>query len=344
MRCLTLADALRKQGAECVFVCRLHVGTLMSQITQRGHRGLSLPALTTDVYIGNGLPSHTYWLGTDWQADARDTQATIEAEQLDWLVIDHYALDYRWEQSLRPYCKRMMVIDDLADRSQVCDVLLDQNLGRVEDDYLGLIPQDCKCLIGPKYALLRPEFAEQRSESLKRRKPAQLKHILISMGGIDKDNITCHVLNSLSSFKLTQDMRITVVMGLQAPWLLSVQQKAASMAIRTQVLAGVNDMAKLMKESDLMICAAGGTSWERCCLGVPGIQLVLAENQVGIATALARAGAAITANRDTLSAVLSHLSTSEDAKRDLLAMTHAARSIVDGFGARYVVNVLVEGK
>lgn len=238
----------------------------------------------------------------------------------------------------------MMVIDDLADRSHVCDLLLDQNLGRVAGDYRGLIPPDCKLLIGSKYALLRPEFAQQRSESLIRRDQAQLKHILISMGGIDKDNITCCVLESLSSYNLTQDMRITVVMGLQAPWLPSVKQKAASMAIQTQVLAGVSDMAKLMKESDLMICAAGATSWERCCLGLPGIQFVVAKNQVGIATALARAGAAITADRDTLSAMLSQLSTSEDAKRELLAMTYAARSIVDGLGVKYVVSQLVEGK
>jgi UDP-2,4-diacetamido-2,4,6-trideoxy-beta-L-altropyranose hydrolase len=133
-------------------------------------------------------------------------------------------------------------------------------------------------------------------------------------------------------------------MGLQAPWLRSVQQKAASMAIQTKVLAGVSDMAKLMKESDFMICASGGTSWERCCLGLPGIQFVVAKNQVGIATALARAGAAITADRYTLSAMLSQLFTREDTKREFLAMTYAARSIVDGFGTRYVVSQLVEGK
>lgn len=344
MRCLTLADALQKKGIECVFICRLHVGNLISQITQRGHSVLPLPDLKSDFYLVNGLPRHADWLGTDWQADARDSQAAIKAEQLDWLVVDHYAIDYRWEQCLRPFCQRMMVIDDLADRSHVCDVLLDQNLGRVADDYLALIPPDCKFLIGPKYALLRPEFAQLRSESLKRREQAQLKHILISMGGVDKDNITSCVLDSLNSYDFAQDMRITVVMGNQAPWLSSVQQKATNMAIQTQVLAGVSDMAELMKESDLMICAAGATSWERCCLGVPGIQLVLAENQVGIATALVLAGAAITAERDTLGSVLSQLSISEEAKRELLAMTYAARSIVDGLGTRNVVSQLVEGK
>jgi UDP-2,4-diacetamido-2,4,6-trideoxy-beta-L-altropyranose hydrolase len=266
---------------------------MMSQITQRGHRVLPLPALSSDLHLENAPPSHADWLGTDWQTDAKDSQAVIEVEQLDWLVVDHYALDGRWEQCLRPYCQHMMVIDDLADRSHVCDLLLDQNLGRVADDYRGLTPPDCNLLIGPKYALLRPEFAQQRSKSLIRRGQAQLKSILISMGGIDKDNITGLVLDCLSRCALPHDLSITVVMGANAPWLSRVQAQSDQMPFPTKVLVNVSDMACLMADVDFAIGAAGGTAWERCCMGLPSFVLVLAANQLAGAQALQKLGAAI---------------------------------------------------
>ena len=59
-----------------------------------------------------------------------------------------------------------MVIDDLADRPHDCDLLLDQNLGHAAADYDGLVPERCTRLVGPRYALLRPEFAEARAAAL----------------------------------------------------------------------------------------------------------------------------------------------------------------------------------
>jgi UDP-2,4-diacetamido-2,4,6-trideoxy-beta-L-altropyranose hydrolase len=56
---------------------------------------------------------------------------------------------------------------------------------------------------------------------------------------------------------------------------------------------GVNNMARLMVDSDLAIGAAGSTSWERCCLGLPTIQLILAGNQKEAAAALTELGAVV---------------------------------------------------
>lgn len=291
MRCLTLADALRERGARCTFICRPQSGHLLDMVTQRGHHAVALPNGGTTTHHMQADLVHAAWLGTDWQTDAQQTSEALGNDSVDWLVVDHYALDHRWEQALLPHCQNLMVIDDLADRRHDCDVLLDQNLGRSAQDYDGLLKPNTTTFIGPQFALLRPEFAQLRSQSLARRTQPHLKHLLITMGGVDKDNVTGQVLQALSACHLPTDLRITVVMGPHAPWLADVQQLAAQMPRPTQVLVGVNEMAQLMSDSDLCIGAAGSTSWERCCLGLPTLMLVLADNQLEAASALSDMGA-----------------------------------------------------
>jgi UDP-2,4-diacetamido-2,4,6-trideoxy-beta-L-altropyranose hydrolase len=297
MRCLTLADALHAQGAHCTFICRPHKGHLLDEITKHGHVAVALPTLGTATISFSTDPAHAAWLGTDWLTDAKDTLQALGNQPIDWLVVDHYALDQLWEQALRPYCQNLMAIDDLADRPHDCDVLLDQNLGRSAKDYAGLLMPKTFTLIGPQYALLRPEFAQLRSQSLARRVNAQLKRLLVTMGGVDKDNVTGQVLQLLNACKLPHDFTITVIMGSYSPCLAAVQEQAMKMVRPTQVQIAVNNMAQIMAGSDLAIGAAGSTSWERCCMGLPSIQLVLAENQRAAADALASMHAAIGFNQ-----------------------------------------------
>jgi len=243
MRCLTLADALRERGASCRFVCREHPGHLLQLISERGHVVVSLP-LPSPPSAAPGTtdqqPAHAHWLGTDWHTDAQQTLDGIGNTPVDWLIVDHYALDNRWESALRTRCQYLMAIDDLADRLHDCELLLDQNLGLTARDYAPYLPQDCTTLIGPRYALLRPEFAALRPYSMNRRKQPQLKQLLITMGGVDKDNATGQVLHALAQCTLPVDLQITVVMGPHAPWLEQVRQQAHIMPCPTQVLAGVS--------------------------------------------------------------------------------------------------------
>jgi UDP-2,4-diacetamido-2,4,6-trideoxy-beta-L-altropyranose hydrolase len=291
MRCLTLADALRARGGECVFVCRPHRGHLLEQIRERGHevRALSPPPASFGAQADD--TPHAEWLGLGWARDAEETLRLTAGERVDWLVVDHYALDRRWEEALRPVCHQLMVMDDLADRAHDCDLLLDPTLGRAQADFAGLIRKEAITLLGPRYALLRPEFATLRAESLGRRKAAELWHVLVTMGGIDKDNMTGAVLDALDSSALPPEIRITAVLGRHSPWLSEVRAQAARMRLETQIRVDVADMAQLMTDSDLAIGAGGGTSWERCCLGLPAFILSLAENQHIMAKTLQDAGA-----------------------------------------------------
>ena len=339
MRCLTLADALAANGAQCRFICREHPGNLIEYIRNKGHAVHSLP-------MGTGADAdlaHSAWLGTTQAQDAQSCAPLMATLQPDWLVVDHYALGARWESPLAMHCGQTMVIDDLADRPHACSLLLDQTFGRQADDYRPLVPDNCILLCGSSYALLRPEFAALRPYSLQRRTQPKLKHLLITLGGVDKDNITAQVLNTLRTSPLPVDCTITVVMGSTAPWLADVQQQAQSMPWPTTVCVGSSNMAQLMADSDLAIGAAGATSWERCCLGLPTVMMALADNQRYAAGLLEKAEAARILQLDKnlpsqLSRLIDEVTLSE---RLLSCLTEGASVITDGEGVRRIADYLL---
>ncbi len=345
MRCLALADALKSNGVHCNFISRTPPGHLLEVIRQHGHTATALPAfkaISTTVIQPVPQLTHYEWLGCDWQTDAQQTGTILADLQPDWLVVDHYALDQRWEEALAPHYRKLLVIDDLADRSHHCDLLLDQNLGRQPAHYAPWVPAHCRVLTGPHYALLRPEFAALRAYSLQRRQahPA-LRQLLITMGGVDQPNATGQVLQVLKACALPANCRITVVMGLTAPWLQNVQELAAQMPWPTAVVVNVSDMAQRMADSDLVIGAAGSTSWERCCLGLPTLMMVLADNQQAGAQALEAAQAA------RLIGVVSDIATQlSPAVLELIEsvsqsqMSLAASAITDGYGVEEILKAM----
>ena len=344
-RCLTLAHALRQQGWECHFLSRLHPGNMLSIVEQQGFRTWSLPCGEMEAIRVRdqsiNMPQHAAWLGASQEEDARDTATIAEQIRPDWLVVDHYALDATWEQQLQALVPRILVIDDLADRQHACHVLLDQNLGRKAQDYAGKVPAEAIVLTGPRYALLRPEFRTLRDRSLARRPNNKLRSTFISMGGVDQANTTGRILTTLRQCPLDVETRITIVMGSRAPELTSVQEAASQLPWPTEVRVNAANMAELMSEADLAIGAAGGSAWERCCLGLPSLLVVLAENQRPGALALAHAGAARLVG-DACD-INTHLPSAIDAMQNarvLAEMAAKASSVTDGQGVERVVTVM----
>jgi UDP-2,4-diacetamido-2,4,6-trideoxy-beta-L-altropyranose hydrolase len=295
MRCLTLANALAEQGYACHFITRRSTGVFAETIQAQGHSLHYLPEPSVPQGYGPhpAPPAHAAWLSASWQDDAAATAEILTTLAPRWLVLDHYALDAAWEKAALPKGTRLFVLDDLADRPHICDLLLDQTLGREAVDYEGRVPMASRLLIGPSYALLRPEFSQLRAGSLARRTPPELAHILVTLGGVDKHNITGDVLKVLAKATLPAGAHITVVMGGQAPALAAIKAQAAEMPLPTKVLVNIDNMAEVMASADLSIGAAGSTSWERCCLGLPTLMLTIADNQMGLARVLAQNKVAI---------------------------------------------------
>lgn len=289
MRCLTLADTLRDYGGECHFVCRAHEGNLSNLIRAHGHSLHLLPIC--DIELGNLETKGTSfvyekWLGTNWESDAADTLAEIGESKVDWLIIDHYALDANWEKCLRPKCKKIMVIDDLANRVHDCNLLLDQNLiAHLNQRYFDKVPSYCHLMLGPEYALLKSDYSLLHDRAPYRQGP--VRRILIYFGGAD-NNLTSMAVSSVLSLQRS-DLIIDVVIN---------PDSINASVLREQVLEHKNiilhtrlpSLAPLMLKADLAIGASGATSWERCCLGLPALVISVAENQVPIASELDKLG------------------------------------------------------
>lgn len=292
MRSLTLADELRTRGVECHFICRAHPGNMIAGIRERGYETTELPvepAGNPSVCETDEAPlTHAAWLGCDWGRDAEQTLCALRAMNPNILVVDHYAIDIRWEKVLRPHVGRMMVVDDLADRRHECDFLLDQNW--FGDDmsyrYQGLIPDHCVTMLGPRYALLKPEYATLRA--LMPPRDGEVRRVLVFMGGSDPTNETGKVIDALAQPGL-EHLLVDVVIGVNHPDPQGVARRAAERPA-THLHSGLPSLAGWMARADLMISAGGSTSWERMCLGLPAIVISIAANQTATNTAMQAAG------------------------------------------------------
>jgi len=277
MRCLTLADQLRDEGAEVAFICRDLPGGMFDFLRSRDYLFAKLPVAEADKVTQ--------------QTDARET---IEAARqlfpggADWLVVDHYRLDAVWERLLRPQTKRLMVIDDLANRPHDCDLLLDQNYyWDMERRYEGLVPVKCITLLGPKYVLLRPEFTEARQGL--RVRDGTVRRILVFFGGSDPTNQTRKVLDAIKLIG-NVDIAVDVVVGTGNPHRNEIESLCHEMP-STQYHCQVSNMAELILGADIGIGAGGAAMWERCYLGLPTMTVVFADNQVRTTEDVAALGA-----------------------------------------------------
>jgi UDP-2,4-diacetamido-2,4,6-trideoxy-beta-L-altropyranose hydrolase len=313
VRCLSLAEACRAQGTPVAFAMRDLPGGAASRVEAAGFPVFRLPE-------GTVLPE-----------DATLTLARAREEGAAWIVVDHYALDARWEESVRAGA-RVLAIDDVPDRPHSCDAFLDQNLGA----RAGRAPAGSLLMLGPRFALLRPQFARERQPRTVAR---EVSRILVSFGGADTRDLTTRALRALRR----------VGYGGAVDVVLAGHPRPADVRAAAAALAGavchdhVEDMAALMAAADLALGAGGGTTWERCCLGVPALVVAAADNQVPVARAAAQAGAQVwlgTADEladDRLDAALLTL-LHDPALRQHLA--DVGQALVDGQGAERVGRAL----
>ena len=337
MRCLTLADELKKQGAQLCFVSRNLPEHLRDMLAAKGMELVTLINTVSATPIDD--LAHSAWLGISQTQDAQDTIKALAEQSWDWLVVDHYALDARWETAMRNTAKKIMVIDDLADRVHDCDVLLDQNLyADMQTRYKGKVPAHCQLLLGPQYALLREEFRRLR-EQIKPR-TGVVKKLLVFFGGVDADNYTGLAIKALADMAIKK-VHVDVVIGAQHPCRAEIETECAVQGFVCHVQT--NKMAELMAAADLAIGAGGSASWERCCFGLPALLVALAENQIEIAKGLDSIGACIyigtknTVNSLTIQQAIIKLLNMQN---QIQIISKEAYSLVDGMGASRVGQAL----
>jgi UDP-2,4-diacetamido-2,4,6-trideoxy-beta-L-altropyranose hydrolase len=289
MRCLTLAEALQASGYQSLFVCRTHPGHLCELIAERGFTVVRLPVNPTLPLAEEGAPRHAAWLGDSWASDAEQTRQAIAdfGGTPAWIVIDHYAIERRWQGMLRSLTERILVIDDLADRPHDCDLLLDQNLvPQMQQRYEGKLPERAVALLGPEYALLQPIYRELRKQVQPRVGP--IRRLVVFFGGADNGNLTGRVIDAFLGLN-RPDVTVDVVITPAMQHAESVRRQIEGRD-NIHLHTGLPTLAHLIFQSDLAIGAGGATSWERLCLGLPALVITLADNQRPLAEGLQQAG------------------------------------------------------
>lgn len=337
-RCLALAEALAERGCSPLFICRDLPGHLAALIRNRGFTVTLLPSPSRPFEPAADAPPHAAWLGVSWMQDAAETEAAIRnaGAQAEWLVVDSYALDGRWSARLRSHVRRILAIDDLNDRPLEADLVLDPGL----DASMSRSAQrgHRADLLGPRYALLDPIYGSLRPQAKVRTAPP--RKILISFGGVDTLGVTLMVMETIVALH-RPGLEVDVVLSRHSPSFAKAQL-IANECPWMRLSEQLPSLAPLMLAADLAFGAAGGTSWERLCLGLPAAVLTMADNQRSVATALQRhhlarwIGDARTLEPDDLRAALAEVL---DAPADI-EWFDRTRAIVDGRGAARVAALL----
>jgi UDP-2,4-diacetamido-2,4,6-trideoxy-beta-L-altropyranose hydrolase len=342
MRCLTLAEALKERGADVSFLCRELPGNLCAFLERQEVRLHRLPFQESSGIKCKSDIAHAGYLGVDWERDSEEARIVLgRCAGIDWLIVDHYSLDSRWESRLRPFIKQVMVIDDIADRPHDCDLLLDQNLYQDMDTrYNHLVPGHCRKLLGPKYAVLRPEFRAARKKMPLR--DGQTRRLLVFFGGSDIDNATEKALVAIRALG-RPEILVDVVVGASNPNRQRIRDLCTAMGNVT-FHCQVPNMADLILGADLAIGAAGTTTWERCCLGLPSLIVSLAGNQEKIAREADRNGIGVLVEHNVLNSPLKlkeridEMIGSPDA---LIAQSGKCLRLVDGLGVERILEHLM---
>ena len=295
MRCLVLANALREQGHQILFVCRNYPGNLNKVISKNEYAVRELSFKGARIYQEqNYSDDYDQWLWVTQQQDANETSLLLKSEQLDWLIVDHYSLDYVWEKQLRVTSKKIMVIDDLANRKHDCDILLDQNYySSMQKRYRRYVACNTAMLLGPRYALIRDEIL--RSKNLRaaaQKKITSTPKVLLSMGGLDPDNMTLDILKYIKNNAVLSDYQVDVVVGLINPHRRMIEN-FCSKHNNLNFHRSPNYFISLLTAAEFVIGAGGISVYERCILGIPSLVFSLSDNQKQICSDVADFGAHI---------------------------------------------------
>lgn len=239
MRCLTIATMLREKGHNVFFWMEQLPGDMREFVCSKGFNVIS----------------------------------TFQVA--DICIVDHYGLDLQWEKKMRDFVKKIVVIDDLANRKHDCDVLLDQNIvPHYEKRYEHLVPRNCVKLLGPNYLIMREEFIRER-KSLRTR-TGEVNRLLVFMGGSDPTNETLKILHALE--EVDAPSHVDIVVGSSNPYKAEIE--TISLKNGYHFHFQIDYMATLMARADFSIGAGGSSTWERCFVGLPSSSTIIAENQL----------------------------------------------------------------
>lgn len=290
-RCLVLADALRERGAACFFVCQSDIADHKKQILTQGFRVIEISIIPPIICQSRYSDDPRFHL----EYEEKDAAATLEVVKalnvnINLVIVDHYSLGRRWEELVRKKCKKLLVIDDLANRSHTCDILVDQNfIDNYESRYDHLVSPSTVKLLGIEYLLLHADI--RKKSVVSRVQKSKVKRILVFYGGSDPTNETDKFLCAFEQYASSGLVADVVVGSMNVDRHDLVEKCRLNKNVRFYV--DIDYMHQLMVEADVAFGGGGVNMWERCFLGLPSFVTIIADNQANSVEAAASEGAVV---------------------------------------------------
>lgn len=256
--------------------------------------------------------------------------------EADVVVVDSYRASPELFVALRSAAALVVAVDDLADRPLPVDVVV--NGGAAAETLPYRRAAGTRLLLGPRYALLDPRYAEAPAAHAADR----VGRVLVSLGGGRHE---AHLRRALAALDdaLDDGARVDVAVGPGG----DVQELAAAARasrLRVRIHADVAGLRELIEAADLAVSGAGMTLYELCATATPAVMVCMADNQRPNFAAFERAGAALGAGGTeerglsaSLRAALDRLAT-DGALR--AALGARGRTLVDGQGAQRVARAI----
>ncbi len=313
MRCLTIAGALSKQDTAPLFFC-IDGGDM---VEKAGFDCVRLEGVYDDL-------------------SGEDLSAQLSRHGVTTLLVDSYFAGAGYYDRL-PKNVHTARIFDLGDPAVPCDLLIDYNINFNDFNF----PHAGKVLLGPRYAPLREEFS-----TAPKRQRESISQVLITVGGADGNNVAEKLMRAVAGERGLDGVFFHVVSGAANPWADSLAEAASTYSGRFLVHQNVQDMAALMNIADAALTAGGSTLYELCAMGVPCVALSIADNQDRMVEAMEGAGIMISADRVAgardAQCAARELAILRQHPAQVRRMAKAARSMVDGAGARRIAYEMIQ--
>ena len=278
MRCIALAQAWQDNGGDVTFLSYCESVGLRKRIIDEGFDFVPIEKPYPDP---NDLKRTLLILSNS----TNPTNLT----PTPWLVIDGYHFTSDYQRQVKEAGHRLLVIDDMAHFDHYyADVVLNQNINAETLQYS--CEPYTRLLLGTRYVLLRREFLGWKG--WKREIPPVARKVLVTIGGGDPNNVTLKVINALKKLDIS-DLDVRIVVGPSNPHKEILKNAVLHAPCSMRILQNVENMPELMAWADIAVSAGGSTCWEMAFMGLPSLIITVADNQVGIAEALGKAGAGL---------------------------------------------------
>jgi spore coat polysaccharide biosynthesis predicted glycosyltransferase SpsG len=252
MRCLALAEEVRRREVELVFLCDAHTVPWAEQ--QIAARGIPVePAVWTP----------------------EEHVELFKRLGLDAVVFDSYDLDAAVYPAVRATGLPTLAIVDGDFRGAQADVLVDQNLAADLDD--PELPSGSVRLAGLQYVLLRDEILHHRPTTPPDVRGSAVPKVFAFFGGTDAFGAGPYVARALAATGHPFEATVVAPTPDLAARLAAVELQPQQ---HLDVIGPTDRLAVRVREADLTISASGTSTWELLCLGATAALVCVVDNQV----------------------------------------------------------------